>query len=54
MTVQLITPIANPHKFLLTTDQYHLMHKAGVFGDSDRLELVNGCRRFGRTRDIRA
>ena len=42
MTVQLIEPIANPHKFLLTTDQYHLMHEAGVFQDSDRLELVNG------------
>jgi len=42
MTVQLITPIANSHKFLLTTDQYHLMHEAGVFQDGDRLELVNG------------
>ena len=42
MTVQLIEPIANPHKFLLTTDQYHLMHEAGVFQDGDRLELVNG------------
>ena len=42
MTVQLIEPISNPHKFLLTTDQYHLMHEAGVFQDGDRLELVNG------------
>ena len=42
MTVQLVEPIANPHKFLLTTDQYHLMHEAGVFQDGDRLELVNG------------
>jgi Uma2 family endonuclease len=42
MTVQLLEPIANPHKFLLTTDQYHLMHEAGVFQDGDRLELVNG------------
>ena len=42
MTVQLIEPISNPHKFLLTTDQYHLMHEAGVFQDGDRLELING------------
>ena len=42
MTVKLIEPISNPHKFLLTTDQYHLMHEAGVFQDGDRLELVNG------------
>ena len=42
MTVQLIELISNPHKFLLTTDQYHLMHEAGVFQDGDRLELVNG------------
>lgn len=42
MTVQLLDPIVNPHKFLLTTDQYHLMHEAGVFQDGDRLELVNG------------
>jgi Uma2 family endonuclease len=42
MTVQLVEAIANPHKFLLTTDQYHLMHEAGVFQDGDRLELVNG------------
>ncbi len=42
MTVQLLDPIANSHKFLLTTDQYHLMHESGVFQNGDRLELVNG------------
>jgi len=35
MTVQLLT-----HKF--TTQQYHLMHEAGVFSQGDRLELING------------
>ncbi|MEA5619046.1 Uma2 family endonuclease [Cronbergia sp. UHCC 0137] len=35
MTVQLLK-----HKF--TTEQYHLMHEAGVFSESDRLELING------------
>jgi Uma2 family endonuclease len=35
MTVQLLT-----HKF--TTQQYHLMHDAGVFGHGDRFELING------------
>jgi len=35
MTAQLLT-----HKF--TTQQYHLMHEAGVFPEGDRLELING------------
>jgi Uma2 family endonuclease len=35
MTAQLLT-----HKF--TTQQYHLMHEAGVFEQGDRLELING------------
>ena len=35
MPVQLLT-----HKF--TTEQYHLMHEAGVFAEGDRLELING------------
>ena len=35
MTVQLLT-----RKF--TTEQYHLMHEAGVFAEDDRLELING------------
>jgi len=35
MTVQLLT-----RKF--TTEQYHLMHEAGVFAEGDRLELING------------
>ena len=35
MTAQLLT-----HKF--TTQQYHLMHEAGVFAQGDRLELING------------
>jgi Uma2 family endonuclease len=35
MTAQLLT-----HKF--TTQQYHLMHEAGVFAEGDRLELING------------
>jgi Uma2 family endonuclease len=40
MTVQLLTN--DPHKFMLTTQQYHLMHEAGVFQEGDRLELING------------
>ncbi|MBD2187954.1 Uma2 family endonuclease [Pseudanabaena mucicola] len=35
MTGQLLT-----HKF--TTQQYHLMHEAGVFDQGDRFELING------------
>jgi Uma2 family endonuclease len=35
MTAQLLT-----HKF--TTQQYHLMHEAGVFAEGDRFELING------------
>ena len=35
MTVQLLK-----HKF--TTQQYHLMHEAGVFSQGDRLELIDG------------
>ncbi len=35
MTVQLLK-----HKF--TTQQYHLMHEAGVFPQGDRLELIDG------------
>ena len=35
MTAQLLT-----HKF--TTQQYHLMHEAGVFPEGDRFELING------------
>jgi Uma2 family endonuclease len=35
MSVQLLT-----HKF--TTQQYHLMHEAGVFEQGDRFELING------------
>ena len=35
MTIQLLT-----RKF--TTEQYHLMHEAGVFTEGDRLELING------------
>jgi Uma2 family endonuclease len=44
MTVQLLTQNQNKlaHKFLLTTQQYHLMHETGVFQESDRLELING------------
>lgn len=44
MTVQLLTQNQNKlaHKFLLTTQQYHLMHEAGVFQEGDRLELING------------
>jgi Uma2 family endonuclease len=44
MTVQLLThnPSNFANKFLLTTQQYHLMHEAGVFNDGDRLELING------------
>ncbi|WP_434684604.1 Uma2 family endonuclease [Pseudanabaena minima] len=44
MTVQLLTQNQNKlaNKFLLTTQQYHLMHEAGVFQEGDRLELING------------
>ena len=35
MSSQLLT-----HKF--TTQQYHLMHEAGVFPEGDRFELING------------
>lgn len=35
MTVQLLK-----HKF--TTQQYHLIHEAGVFSQGDRFELING------------
>ena len=44
MTVQLLTQKQNKlaNKFLLTTQQYHLMHEAGVFQEGDRLELING------------
>jgi Uma2 family endonuclease len=38
MTAQLISP--STHKF--TTQQYHLMHEAGVFAEGDRFELING------------
>ena len=42
MTAQLVTPsfVSNIHRF--TTQQYHLMHEAGVFAKGDRIELVNG------------
>ncbi|TYQ26882.1 Uma2 family endonuclease [Pseudanabaena sp. UWO311] len=42
MTAQLITPsfTSNVHKF--TVQQYELMLEAGVFAESDRLELING------------
>ena len=45
MTVQLLThELVDEfsHKFMLTTQQYHLMHEAGVFPHGDRLELING------------
>jgi Uma2 family endonuclease len=44
MTVQLLTQNQNKlaNKFLLTTQQYHLMHEAGVFQEGDRIELING------------
>ena len=44
MTVQLLTQKQNKlaNKFLLTTQQYHLMHEAGVFQEGDRIELING------------
>ncbi len=41
MTLPTLTHKLAP-KFLLTTQQYHLMHEAGVFKDGDRLELING------------
>ncbi|WP_201324439.1 Uma2 family endonuclease [Pseudanabaena sp. lw0831] len=42
MTAQLITPSStfNIHKF--TVQQYELILEAGVFAESDRLELING------------
>lgn len=42
MTAQLITPssTSNVHKF--TVQQYELMLEAGVFAESDCLELING------------
>ena len=33
---------ANVNKFLLTTQQYQLMHEVGVFQEGDRYELING------------
>ena len=42
MTVQLLDRSAIAPKFKFTTQQYQLMHEAGFFGDSDRLELING------------
>lgn len=42
MTAQLVPPsfTSNIHRF--TVQQYHLMHEAGVFAESDRYELING------------
>ncbi|WP_254923641.1 Uma2 family endonuclease [Pseudanabaena sp. SR411] len=42
MTAQLITPnsTSNVHKF--TVQQYELIVEAGIFAESDRLELING------------
>jgi len=40
MTALLTTPVLNPVKF--TVEQYHLMYEAGIFGDEDRYELING------------
>jgi Uma2 family endonuclease len=42
MTVQLLAENAIASKFKFTTQQYHLMHEAGVFNEGDRLELING------------
>jgi Uma2 family endonuclease len=45
MTVQLLDSAIATNlnvKFKFTTQQYHLMHEAGVFKDGDRLELING------------
>ncbi|MBD2176346.1 Uma2 family endonuclease [Pseudanabaena sp. FACHB-1998] len=42
MTLQLLDQSAIAQKFKFTTQQYHLMHEAGVFKDGDRLELING------------
>ncbi len=42
MTLQLLDQSAIAQHFKFTTQQYHLMHEAGVFGDGDRLELING------------
>ncbi len=40
MTIPTVTD-KSAHKFLLTTQQYHLMHEAGIFKEDDRLELIN-------------
>ena len=40
MTAQIMTVQLPTRKF--TTEQYHLMHEAGVFAEGDRLELING------------
>lgn len=42
MTVQLLTDSPIASKFKFTTQQYHLMHEAGVFNEGERLELING------------
>ena len=42
MTVQLFDRSAIATNFKFTTQQYHLMHEAGVFKEGDRLELING------------
>ena len=42
MTVQLLDQSAIAPHFKFTTQQYHLMHEAGVFKEGDRLELING------------
>jgi len=41
MTVELLTDSAIASKLKFSTQQYHLMHEAGVFNDGDRLELIN-------------
>jgi Uma2 family endonuclease len=42
MTAQLITPNFASNILRFTVQQYHLMHKAGVFTEGDRYELING------------
>jgi len=43
MTTQLFTSkIHNHNVHQFTTQQFHLMHEAGVFSEGDRLELING------------
>lgn len=42
MTVQLLKQNEIASRFKFTTQQYHLMHEAGVFNEGDRLELING------------